>query len=166
MEDPAYRHVLLNHLPVTGLLIAWLVLAIGVLSRQSSSLYGGLGLVALTAGSAVPVVRAGNEAYPFVFGKLDGDGQAWLDHHTYLADTWSVVLYVNAVLAATAIGVGLWRRKLLWRSAAVVTVTTAASLVAVVAIADAGGKIKHPEFRLTYPPVHDDSPRPKQEPHS
>ena len=26
LEDPAYRHVLLNHLPVTGLAVSWIVL--------------------------------------------------------------------------------------------------------------------------------------------
>lgn len=162
MEDPAYRHVLLNHIPVTGLAVAWVVLLVGLLSRERTTLLAGLALVAVTAASAFLVIPAGNDAYPFVFGELDGDGQAWLDHHTHLADTWGVLLYANSVLAALAIGLGVWRQKLLLPSAAGVTAATIASLIAVIAIADAGGKIKHPEFRLTYPPTHDTSPRDMQ----
>ncbi len=159
MEDPAYRHVLMNHVPVTGLALAWVVLVVGLALRERPTLFVGLALVAVTAGSALLVIPAGNDAYPFVFGELDGDSQAWLDHHTHLADAWGFTLYVNAVLALAAIGVGVWREALLLPSAVGVTATTMASLAAVFAIADAGGKIKHPEFRLTYPPTHDESPR-------
>ena len=32
LRDPAYRHVVLNHLPITGLLVAWIVLVVGALA--------------------------------------------------------------------------------------------------------------------------------------
>lgn len=159
LEDPAYRHVLLNHLPVTGLAIAWIVLLVGLLARERTTLLAGLALVVVTAGSAFVVIPAGNDAYPFVFGELDGDGQAWLDHHTYLADTWGIALYLTAGLAALAIAAGVSKPAWLVPSAAGVTLAALGSLIAVFVIADAGGKIKHPEFRLTYPPVHEGSPR-------
>ena len=161
IEEPAYRHVLLTHVPVIGMAVAWVVLVIGIVSRERSSLLGGLALVALTAGSTLLVIRAGNDAYPSTFGKLDGDGRAWLDHHTYLADSWGTVLYVNAALAALAMGLGAWRPAVLRRCAMGVAATTLASLVAAAVIAETGGKIKHPEFRFTYPPIHDESPRPR-----
>lgn len=160
LEDPAYRHVLLNHVPVTGLATAWIVLLIGLVTRERTMVFAGLSLVVVTAGSALLVIPAGNDAYPFVFGELDGDGQAWLDHHTHLADTWGIALYFTAGLAALAVTVGLWKPVWLVPSAAGVAVATLGSLIAVFAIADAGGKIKHPEFRLTYPPVKAGSPRP------
>ncbi len=159
LEDPAYRHVLLNHIPVTGLTLAWVVLVVGLVLRERATLLTGLALVAITAGSGLFVMNAGNDAYPFAFGELDGDGQAWLDHHTHIADAWGFSLYVDAILAALAIGLGSWRKSLLLPSAIGVTLTTMASLAAVFAIADAGGKIKHPEFRISYPPVHDAPPR-------
>ena len=164
--DPAYRHVLLNHVPVIGLAVAWIVLVVGLILRDRRTLFLGLALVGLAAGSAWVVIPAGNDAYPFVFGELDGDGQAWLDHHTHLADDWGFSLYVTAIFSLGAIVAGATRPALLLPSAAAVTLVGIGSLVAVAVIAEAGGKIKHPEFRTTYPPEHDRAPRPAGAPGS
>ena len=110
LDDPAYRHVLLNHIPVIGLGMALLVLIIGVALRQTALLLVGLALVALTAGSSIPVGIFGDDAYPAVFDGLNGDGRAWLDYHTHIADTWLPVLYANTALALIALGVGIARR--------------------------------------------------------
>ncbi len=155
LEDPAYRHILLNHLPVTGLAIALAVLATGAALRQTAMLRVGLVLVALTAGSSALVSRSGDDAYPAVFDVLDGDGRAWLDYHTHLADTWLPVLYANAALAVIALGVGGARRPLLLPAALVVTLVTLVGIGTAGWIAEAGGKVKHPEFRLDDPPVYD-----------
>ncbi len=153
LEDPAYRHVLLNHVPITGLMISFAVLGIGIALRQTALLRVGLGLVALTAGSSVLVGMSGDDAYPAIFDLLDGDGRAWLDYHTYLADTWLPVLYTNAGLAIIALALGSARPQLLLPAALVVAVVTLAGLGSAGWIAEAGGKIKHREFRLDDPPV-------------
>jgi hypothetical protein len=155
LDDPAYRHVLLNHLPITGLGIAWLVLAWALVERRWSSLCGALILVLWMSGSAQWVMSAGDDAYPFVYEALDGVGRDWLDHHTHLADRWGRVLIANAILAALALAAGVFRERLRTPAAVVVLVSTLAGLVAVFIIAEAGGKIRHPEFRLSDPPVHD-----------
>jgi hypothetical protein len=153
LEDPAYRHLLLNHLPVTGLAVSWIVLLVGTIEGRGRSILFGLALVLATSGSATVVMAAGDDAYPFVFDLLDGTGRAWLDHHTELADHWGVLIEINAVAAGVAIGVGLWRERFQRLSGVVVLVTTLLSLAAVGVIAEAGGKIRHSEFRLTDPPA-------------
>jgi hypothetical protein len=153
LEDPAYRHILLNHLPVTGLGVAWLVLLWGTIEGRWRSIRVALALVLVMSASGMLAMAAGDDAYPLVFEILDGTGQAWLDHHTELADRWGVVVTLNAILAAMAIGLGSWRERLQRAAGVVVLVTTLASLVAVGVIAEAGGKIRHSEFRLTDPPV-------------
>ena len=158
IEEPAYQHVLLNHLPITGLVIAFVVLALGAVLRQSAMLRAGLVLVALTAGSSVLVGMSGDDAYPAVFDALNGDGRAWLDYHTHLADTWLPVLYANAAVAVIALGVGGVRRPLLLPAALVVLLVTLVGIGIAAWIAEAGGKVGHPEFRLDEPPAHD-SPR-------
>ncbi len=155
LDDPAYRHVLLNHLPITGLAVAWLVLAWALIEQRWSSLCCGLLLVLSMSGSALWVMSAGDEAYPFVYDALDGAGRDWLDHHTHLADRWGRLLIANAIVAALALAAGFFRERLRTPAAAVVLVSTLAGLVAVFVIAEAGGKIRHPEFRLSDPPVHD-----------
>lgn len=155
LEDPAYRHVLLNHLPLTGLGFAWLVLAWGTIEGRWRSILFGLVLVLLTSLSALLVMNSGDDAYPFVFDTLDGVSRDWLDHHTHLADRWGRVLPLNGVVAALAIGLGLWRAESQRAIALGVLATTLASLVAAALIAEAGGKVRHAEFRLSEPPIHD-----------
>ena len=152
LHDPAYRHVLFNHVPTIGLIVAFAVLVVGVALRQTGMLCLGLVLVAVTAGSSIPVGVFGEDAYPAVFDELDGDGRAWLDYHTHLADTWLPILYVNAALALMALGIAVFRRSALLPAALLVTVVTVVGIGVAGWIGKAGGKIKHPEFRLEDPP--------------
>lgn len=157
--NPAHRHVLLNHLPITGLAVAAVVLAWGIFEDRWTSIVFGLSLCIVTSASAVLVMQSGDAAYPLLFERLDGHGQAWLDHHLFLAERYGRFLPVNALLAAVAIGFGArrprWRRRL----AIALLVTTSASLLATSIIAEAGGKVRHDEFRTTNPPVHDSQGR-------
>ena len=155
LGDPAHRHVLLNHLPIVGLATAWLVLAWALVERRWSSIAFGLSLVAAFSGSAIAVLSAGDAAYPFVFDVLDGPGRAWLDYHTHLGERWGWLLTANGALAIGAIALGAARERLRLASGIVVLTTTLAALAAAAIIADAGGKIRHPEFRLDDPPEHD-----------
>lgn len=159
LEDPAYRHILLNHLPITGLGLGWLVLLWATIEGRWRSIVFGLSLVLVTSAAAIFVMDSGDDAYPSVYEAINGIGRAWLDHHTYLADRWGRVLVVNGVAAAAAMALGSWRER--WRrpAAMVILATTLVALSLAVLIAEAGGKIRHPEFRLSDPPEHDTSAR-------
>jgi len=153
LQAPAYRHMLLNHVPIIGLFMAWLVLATGLATRQASLLLTGLALIALTAGMSLPVARYGDAAYPAVYDTLDGSGQKWLDYHAELAETWLPLLYANAALALVALVLCIARPRLRQWVCVVVALVTLAGIGAAVAVARAGGKIQHPEFRLSDPPA-------------
>ena len=159
LENPAYRHVLLNHLPITGLAVAACVLAWGVFEDRWGSISFGLALVGVISLAGALVMQSGDAAYPFLFDQLDGDSQAWLDHHAFLAERFGRCLPINGVLAVLAVAVGFrrlaWRRRLGFALLA----TTCGSLVAAAVIADAGGQIRHPEFRTSKPPVHESPDR-------
>lgn len=147
--DPAYRHVLLNHFPITGLAIAACVLAWGVLENRWSSIALGLGLCLLMSASAIAVLQTGEAAYPFLFDRLDGHGQGFLDAHADLAATWGRLLPANALLAAAAIALGLrridWRR----RVGLGVLLSSGIALAGAVVVAESGGRIRHAEFRTS-----------------
>ena len=152
LADPAYRHVLLNHIPVIGLMIAWLVLATGLLLRQTPLLFTGLTLIAITAGISVPVANYGDAAYPAIYDILDGHSRDWLDYHAEVADTWLPLLYATSAFAITAIIISWARlRWLPWVSLATALLTLVA-IGGVSVVASAGGKIQHPEFRISDPP--------------
>ncbi len=159
LSEPAYRHMLLNHVPIIGLFIAFVMLLAGLAARQTALLFTGLVLVALTAGMSIPVANYGDAAYPAIYDALDGDGRKWLDYHAELAETWVPVLIANAVLAVIAIAVGASRRRLLLWAALLVALVTVAGLAGATLVASAGGKIQHPEFRFGDPPVVESSRR-------
>lgn len=152
LNDPAYLHMLINHVPVLGLVLALLVLVTGLLFRNRFAMRLGLVLVAVTAGSTLLVVRYGDAAYPAIFGELDGDGRAWLDYHVHMAETWSIVLYCNSAVAAAACFVGWVRGAALASASLVAVLVTCGGVASAVVIASAGGKISHSEFRITEPP--------------
>ena len=147
LNDPAYRHVVLNHFPITGLLVAWVVLVVGLIFRQRETSRVGLVLVAATAGSSLLVMSAGEAAYPAVYDALDGSGREWLDRHAELAGTWGSTLYVTLVLAAGALAAGLWRPAWTGPASLAAALSAAVALGATAAIADAGGKVRHAAFR-------------------
>ena len=143
LRDPAYRHVVLNHFPITGLLVAWIVLVAGLLLRQSETSRVGLALVAVTAGSALFVMSAGEAAFPAVYDALDGSGREWLDRHAELAGIWGRTLYVTFMLAAAALAVAVWRPAWAAPLSIAAALSAAVALAATTAIADAGGKVRH-----------------------
>jgi hypothetical protein len=153
LGHPAYRHMLLNHIPIVGLSVALAALLTGIALRQRALLFTALALVAITAGMSIPVARYGDAAYPAIYDTLDGAGQDWLDHHAELAETWVPVLIANAVLAVIAIAVGMARRQLLLWAAIAVALATFAGIAGAGIVASAGGKIQHPEFRISDPPT-------------
>lgn len=153
LGNPAYRHMLLNHIPVVGLFMAFVVLATGLVTRQTALLFTGLVLVALTAGTSLPVANYGDSAYPEIFDGLDGHGRGWLDYHAELAECWLPLLYANAALALIALMLGALRPRLLLWSSLLIACVTLVSIGGASIVASAGGKIQHPEFRLSDPPV-------------
>jgi hypothetical protein len=152
LAEPAYRHMLINHVPIIGLFVALLVLLVGLVVRQPALLFTGLGLVALTAGASLPVARYGDAAYPAIYDTLDGHGRDWLDYHAELAEFWLPVLYATALVAVGAILVGALRPRLLIWAALLTALLTILGIAGASSVARAGGKIQHPEFRLSDPP--------------
>jgi hypothetical protein len=160
LQDPAYRHMLLNHVPIIGLFMAFVVLATGLVARQAALLFTGLTLVALTAGASFPVARYGDAAYPAIYDTLDGHGRDWLDYHVEVAESWLPLLYANAGLALVVLVACIVRPGLLRWASVLVALVTLASIVGASVVARSGGKIQHPEFRLTDPPVIESLRRP------
>ena len=153
LQDPAYRHMLLNHIPLIGLAIALLVLLAGLLLKQAAVMYLGLALTLASSAIALPVALAGDAAYTEIYDGLGGDGRDWLDYHVYLAERLLPLIYANAVLALVALVVGILRSAWLSPAVALIALVSCASVAGTVLVAEAGGKIKHPEFRWRDAPV-------------
>ena len=147
LRQPEYVHVLLNPLPVYGLLLSWIGVIIAFVLKSRRAQIATLALVLISSVSAWPVYEYGEDGYDRVLAMTDDDGHAWLDEHMHRADKLIYIFYALALLSAIAIAAPLkWP-------------TTAAPLVIAVIllgaltlgsggyIAYAGGRIRHREFR-------------------
>ncbi len=147
LQQPEYVHVLINHLPLTGLFAALLCLVGALIARKRAAIYLGMGLVSLFALSAWPVSEYGEDGYDRVYSMADDAGDAYLKQHRELADKWTWLFYVTAASAAIGMGVGWKWPKCLVPTASAVAVLALCSLAAGAVIAEYGGKVRHPEFR-------------------
>ncbi len=147
LRQPEYVHVLLNPLPVYGLIIAWLGLLIAFFLRSRRAQIATLALVLISSLSAWPVYEFGQQGYDRVLSMTDEDGRAWLDEHKDRAENLIWIFYALAILSAVAIAAPIK-----WPKSSA-TLVTAVILLGVATlgvggyIAYAGGKIRHREFR-------------------
>src|SRR5262249_25399749 len=103
LRQPEYVHVLLNPLPVYGLLIAWMGLITAVVLKSRRAQVATLVLVFITSLSAWPVYEFGQQAYDRVLSMTDEDGERWLDEHQDRAEDLIWIFYALALLSAIAI---------------------------------------------------------------
>ncbi|HEX4653393.1 MAG TPA: hypothetical protein VH227_04015 [Candidatus Udaeobacter sp.] len=147
LRQPEYVHVLLNPIPVYGLLVAWIGLLISFFLKSRRAQVATLVLVLLTAGSAWPVFEFGEQAYDRVLAMSDDDGQAWLDEHEARGDKFIYVFYALAFVSAAAIVLPIRWPKSSPALALVVILLGAGALGCGTYIAYAAGKVRHREFR-------------------
>ncbi len=158
LQQPEHVHVLLNHLPLTGLFVALVALIAGAVWKSRACMLLGLALVSLTSLSAWPVSEYGERGFDRVLAMADSDGQAYLQRHRELADRWIFLYYVTAGAGGVALLTGWKWSKVLRPAAVAVSVLAVASLVAGGVIAECGGKVRHREFRFgPVPQVRDAS---------
>ena len=153
LEDPEYLHTLLNPMPVNGLAIGVLALALALISRSKRVTVAALVLVFVCALSAWPTYHYGEAAYDRVKAMSDPAGEQWLDEHMARGEKMIWLFYVLAGVAAIGVGAVLkWPR-----TRFAVTVGTlllgATTLGTGGYIAYAGGHVRHKEFRFEPPPV-------------
>lgn len=147
LRQPEYVHVLLNPLPLYGLLIAWIGLLIAFFSKSRRAQLVTLVLVLISSLSAWPVYEFGQQAYDRVLSMTDEDGERWLDEHRDRGEDLIWIFYALTALSSIAIGAPIK-----WPKSSAPLVVAVIFLGAVTLgtggyIAYAGGKIRHREFR-------------------
>ncbi len=145
--NPAYRHLLINHLPIIGLAAGALALFVALFLRHRAAHIPALVVILLMAASAIPVHKTGEQAYKSVRHIADDAGADWLDLHSDRADQGMPAFYLLAGLTLVALVVPLkWPRSSLPLSI-LVLLGAVACLGVGGWIAQAGGPIMHPELR-------------------
>src|SRR5713101_69002 len=103
LRQAEYIHVLINPLPIYGLLMGWIGLVIALSLKSRHAQVATLALVLITSASAWPAYEFGEQAYDRVLSMADEDGKAWLDAHQDRAEDLIYFFYALALLSAIAI---------------------------------------------------------------
>jgi hypothetical protein len=152
LQQPEYIHVLLNPLPVYGLLVGLIGLVIALILKSRRAQITTLTLVLISSASAWPVYEFGQQGYDRVLSMADEAGQAWLDEHRERGEDLIWIFYVLAALSTIAIAAPIKWPKSSVPLAVSVILLGAVTLGSGAYIAYAGGRVRHREFRNQSPP--------------
>jgi uncharacterized membrane protein len=147
--NAAHLHLMLNHVPVVGLVFALSLLGWGILRKQDALMKAAFAALVVVALLAVPAFLTGEPAEEIVKG-LPGVSHAVVEQHENAA---KVALAATCLTGCAALA-GLWLARgkavALWCVALVLMVALlAAGLMAWTA--NLGGKVRHTEIRATTP---------------
>src|SRR5437899_10553077 len=148
LSDPEYLHTLINPMPVYGLAIGVLALALALILRNQRVTIAALVLVFVSALSAWPTYHYGEAAYDRVKSMSDPAGEQWLDEHMARGEEMIWLFYVLAGVAAIGVGAVLKWPRTSFAIRVGTLVLSAVTLGAGGYVAYAGGHVRHREFRL------------------
>jgi hypothetical protein len=153
LKKPEYIHVVLNHLPIYGTILAALALAVSLILRSRAAQIIALLLTLIAGASSYPVFVTGQRAYKTIRSVSDDAGADWLDEHMERAEKTIGAFYLMGALAL----VGLLA-PIKWPKSGVplVVLTLVAAVLCsgiAIYIAHAGGRVRHSEFRPSGSPT-------------
>ena len=154
LQQPEYVHVLLNPIPIYGSALAALCLLIAILIRNRGAMGISLMLVIVVCMSAWLAAEYGEAGYDRVLSMSNADAQEWLKLHAHRAGNLLFIFYVTAAASAASLLAMRFRPEKTTALAVVTLAFTIASAIAAAAIGDAGGQIRHSEFRDGPPPAN------------
>lgn len=138
-------HLLLNHIPVIGILIGFVIFALGVWRRNDSWTRLALGLFAAVALVAIATMLTGESAEEAV-EHLPGVSESLIESHEEAAKLAAIGAYVLGAISLIAL---VWiRRRPLPRTLTVMVLPVALVVTGLMAYtANLGGQIRHTEIR-------------------
>jgi hypothetical protein len=153
LKKPEYIHVVLNHLPIFGTILAALALAISLILRSRAAQITALILALIAGASAYPVFVTGQRAYKTIRNQSDDAGADWLDEHMDRAEKNIGAFYFLAALALASLLLPIKWPKSAFPLAVLTLVAAILCSGIAVYIAQPGGRIRHPEFRPSENPT-------------
>ena len=155
LQQPEYIHAALNHFPLIGVFVAMLALVAALIARCKPATIIALGLLAATSLSIFPVFEYGEAGFDRVLSMADDPGQAYLKYHAELAHRWVFLYYITASLAVLTMALAWKWPQVLLPGSLLAIILAVASLTAGIYIAQAGGEVRHREFRFGPAPTVD-----------
>ncbi|MBI2502412.1 MAG: hypothetical protein HYW07_04160 [Candidatus Latescibacteria bacterium] len=153
LKQPEYLHVLLNPWPVYGMAAGAFMLLAAILAHGLKEQEVALIWLALMGGATWLAVAYGQQGYDRVLAMSNQEAQQWLKVHMDRAETFAWVFYATGLAALIAL---LARRRWPVISRYLVGLTWVLALCSTAVggwISQAGGQVRHSEFREGPPPA-------------
>ncbi len=147
LQQPEYVHVLLNPLPIyaTAMGVIGLILAFVLRSRQAQAV--ACVIVFIGSASVWPVTAFGDRAEDRVKAMSNKAAISALHEHVSRSDQTEWIFYLTAAVALAGI-ICAWKFPKLLPAVTILTILLAIACTAAAAwIGQAGGQIRHSEFR-------------------
>jgi len=158
----AHLHLILNHIPLLGLIFGAVLLAYGLWRGAEDVQKASLGLLAVAGLSAIAVYLTGEPAEEVVEG-LAGVSHDAIEAHEEWGWYALVAGIATGVLALGTLLFG-WVQERLGRGAVVLTLVVALLSSGLIGYtANLGGKISHPELRSGPVPAVEEGEHPEDE---
>ena len=142
--NPAYWHLLLNHLPIVGSIIAVLILAYGMLSKSEAIVKMSYWLFIVLAVFAVVAKQTGEKAEGFIINaKLANE--TLIEPHAQAADIAQWAMIILGLIALSALFINRLKTFKLMPIIIFILALVAAGLMGWTG--SLGGKIMHKEIR-------------------
>jgi uncharacterized membrane protein len=142
----AHWHLVLNHIPLLGILFGALLLAFGLWRRQEDVQKASLGLL-VVAGLAIIAVYLTGEPAEEVVERMAGVSHDAVEAHEHFAWYGLVAGIATGVVVLGALLYDALRRRLVRWTAVATLVVALVSVGLIGYTANLGGKISHPELR-------------------
>lgn len=151
--NTAHFHMIVNHLPIVGLIIGMLVLVFGLISKKNDVKYTALGIFVFTGITAVLAFVTGHGAEEIV-EDLPGTSETLIYIHEEIAELFLGVSSVLGLVALFAYILIILKKKYVNFLYYGLFILSLAAIIIAVNVGTTGGQIRHPEIRSNNKVIH------------
>jgi uncharacterized membrane protein len=141
-----HAHLLLNHFPIIGVIIATVVIALGLLLKNESIKKTGLGVTVFSALIAIPTFLSGEGAEDTV-EKIKGISEIFIENHEEMAEIYIWIVLILGAVSAIVFTLNHFNYYTKRWPYAIVILISLISIAASVQVGVSGGEIRHSEIR-------------------
>lgn len=160
--NEAHFHLLVNHIPIIGVVIGILILTAGFIFKINMVKRTALGVFIFSAMFAIPAFLSGEGAEE-VIEKLPGVSETYIKAHEEIAEIFIWIIATLGVLSLVTFLSEYFKTKyskLLYLLTAIMAIAT---IVVAKQVGTTGGEIRHIEIRATQSPVNNNSIKPEED---
>ena len=160
--NQAHLHLLINHLPITGLALGMLIMIVGHILKNDSIKNTALGIFILAAIGSFIAMQTG-EGAEHLIKKLPGVDKHLIHEHEETAEVLAWMLYALGVLSV----IGIWafiKKKSFYRIICILgLLLSLAAAIDGYFVGLSGGTIRHPEINNTTTSTQNEAEQEKDE---